>query len=194
MDSEWRDGFVFVGNQLALDFVNTRPVIGGEAREFLPDESALRRWLIAAGLEPGKLRGGGDTTGMEALRDFRESLRETLAVVEGGGEVPLSFLKRLNRLLSDHPYVEQVQPGQAGLERLRRFEPRETGDVFAPLAWSVAMLLTGVDRSRIRKCANCVLHFLDTSKKGTRIWCSMSMCGNRAKVAAYARRKRSTRE
>src|SRR6516164_5368126 len=47
-----------------------------------------------------------------------------------------------------------------------------------------------VDRTRVRKCGQCVLHFLDTSKKGTRRWCSMQLCGNRLKVAAYALRKR----
>jgi len=52
-------------------------------------------------------------------------------------------------------------------------------------------LLTDADRSRVHKCANCVGHFLDTSKKGTRRWCSMQLGGNRAKVAAYAARRRT---
>ncbi|MFH9745472.1 CGNR zinc finger domain-containing protein [Streptomyces anulatus] len=44
---------------------------------------------------------------------------------------------------------------------------------------------------RIRPCANdaCVLHFYDVSKNGTRRWCSMAGCGNRAKAQRhYARR------
>lgn len=44
---------------------------------------------------------------------------------------------------------------------------------------------------RIRPCANdaCVLHFYDISKNGTRRWCSMAGCGNRAKAQRhYARR------
>jgi predicted RNA-binding Zn ribbon-like protein len=47
-----------------------------------------------------------------------------------------------------------------------------------------------VDRNRVRKCDQCVLHFHDISKKGTRRWCSMQLCGNRLKVAAYAARQR----
>jgi predicted RNA-binding Zn ribbon-like protein len=35
-----------------------------------------------------------------------------------------------------------------------------------------------------------VLHFCDTSRKGTRRWCRMQICGNRAKVATYAARHR----
>jgi hypothetical protein len=48
--SDWVDGFLFVGNQLALDFLNTRPVQDGEALELLPDFTALLRWYKAAGL------------------------------------------------------------------------------------------------------------------------------------------------
>ncbi len=49
-NSDLRDGFLFVGNQLALDFLNTRPVQNGEPMELLPDFSALLRWFQAAKL------------------------------------------------------------------------------------------------------------------------------------------------
>jgi len=70
------------------------------------------------------------------------------------------------------------------------FDPRRPEDLFAPLAYSAATLFADVDRNRVRKCRRCVLHFYDTSKKGTRRWCSMRLCGNRLKVAAYAARQR----
>ena len=44
----------------------------------------------------------------------------------------------------------------------------------------------------MRKCESCVVHFLDTSKKGARRWCSMNICGNKVKVANYQQRKRNT--
>ncbi len=47
------------------------------------------------------------------------------------------------------------------------FEPRQPEDLFAPLAHNTAALFANVDRSRVRKCDQCVLHFHDTSKKGT---------------------------
>src|SRR5208283_1226259 len=43
-------GFLFVGNQLALDFLNTRPAQNGEPEELLPDFSALLGWFQAAEL------------------------------------------------------------------------------------------------------------------------------------------------
>ena len=35
--SDWKDGFLFLGNQLALDFLNTRPILNGKETELLPD-------------------------------------------------------------------------------------------------------------------------------------------------------------
>jgi predicted RNA-binding Zn ribbon-like protein len=63
-------------------------------------------------------------------------------------------------------------------------------DLFAPLAYGAASLFANVDRERVRKCANCIGQFYDTSNKGTRRWCSMKLCGNRLKVSAYADRQR----
>ena len=47
---EWIDGFLFVGNHLALDFLNTRPVLAEGPTELLPDVDALVRWVVTLGL------------------------------------------------------------------------------------------------------------------------------------------------
>ncbi len=51
------------------------------------------------------------------------------------------------------------------------FETPQPEDLFAPLVHSAAKLFAEADRNRVRKCGHCVLHFYDTSKKGTRRWC-----------------------
>jgi predicted RNA-binding Zn ribbon-like protein len=58
-------------------------------------------------------------------------------------------------------------------------------------AWVVGDLLTQVDLGRVKACPGheCGWLFADTS--GRRTWCSMASCGNRAKVAAFAHRRRS---
>ncbi|OPX12458.1 CGNR zinc finger domain-containing protein, partial [Gordonia sp. i37] len=40
---------------------------------------------------------------------------------------------------------------------------------------------------RIRQCQHpqCVLWYLDTSRSGTRRWCSMAICGNRTKARRH---------
>jgi predicted RNA-binding Zn ribbon-like protein len=114
--------------------------------------------------------------------------------MEAGDSPAAGFMGDLNRLLLEYPYLDQVVDGKSGLVRRKRFTPELPEHVFAPLADAIAGLLTNVTKSRIRKCRNCVLHFHDTSKKGTRLWCSMNLCGNRSKVAAYAERKRAAAE
>jgi predicted RNA-binding Zn ribbon-like protein len=38
-----------------------------------------------------------------------------------------------------------------------------------------------------------LLHFYDTTKSGTRRWCSMAVCGNRAKAARHYERAKTGR-
>jgi predicted RNA-binding Zn ribbon-like protein len=79
------------------------------------------------------------------------------------------------------------------LVRKYSFDPDQPQAFWALIAEAVASLLAETDHSRMRKCESCVVHFLDTSKKGSRRWCSMNICGNRIKVARYQRRKQNTR-
>lgn len=196
--------FLFLGNHLALDFLNTRPVVGGETVEFLEDGHALAGWLGAAGLvsreDARKLAARWRGREIPELLRFREALRQVVLDIEaGGGASPWTgFIALLNRLLEAHPRVNRmiVDPNtEHGLQCVRRFTPRDPQDVFEVVADAAADLLAqtsgrGEAATRLRKCRNCVLHFLDTSKKGSRQWCSMSLCGNRSKVAAFAERKR----
>jgi predicted RNA-binding Zn ribbon-like protein len=197
--SDWKDGFLFVGNQLALDFLNTRPVQDGVLSELLPDFSALLRWFQAAALlsspEAASLqrRWGGSSRARrttKAMRQLRERLRKDILAWERSGLVQHPMLAELNRLMTDHPMRNRLRTNRKSHSTELWFEPREPEDLFAPLAHSAAALFATVDRQRVRKCAHCVLHFQDTSKKGTRRWCSMQLCGNRLKVAAYAARRR----
>jgi predicted RNA-binding Zn ribbon-like protein len=198
-DPDGRDGFFFVGNQLALDFLNTCLVQNGEPVELLPDFSALLRWFHAA-----KLLSAHDVANLQqqwghparaqrtvdAMRQLREKLRKEILAWERGGAVRHATVDELNRLIADHPMRTRLKVSEGAFLTELWFEPRRPEDLFAPLAHSAATLFAHVDRNRVRKCDQCVLHFHDTSKKGTRRWCSMQLCGNRLKVAAYAARQR----
>ena len=195
-ESDWKDGFLFVGNHLALDFLNTRPVENGKPTELLSDFGALLRWVQAAGLltagqtsslqrQWGKEEQSRQTLG--ELRALRERLRKQVLAWEEGEPVRHSTVVELNQLMAQHPMLTRLkEDGTAELW----FQPAQPEDLLAPLAHSAAMLFAEVDRARVRKCGRCVLHFYDISKKGTRRWCSMRLCGNRMKVAAYAARRR----
>ena len=200
--SPWRDGFLFLGNQVTLDFLNTRPVIDGEPRELITDFRALLRWFRAAGLlqqrEAAELsqqwcdssRGHDVVKGLQA---WRERLRAAVVAWEAGQSPPRGILRELNRLMAEYPVLTRLRVSTGGLVLELWFQPRVPEALVAPMAHSAAMLFATADRSRLRMCGNCVLHFLDTSKKGTRRWCSMKLCGNRLKVAAYAARRQKSK-
>ena len=65
--------------------------------------------------------------------------------------------------------------------------------LLAPVLWSTGDLLAGNQLARVRECANsnCLWVFIDESKNGTRRWCSMSACGNRAKAHRHYTRKKA---
>ncbi len=196
---DWNNGFLFLGNNAILDFLNTRPVQDGEGLELLPNFDAVLRWFQAAGLltpweVPGlKRRWRRSRKAQQAhkqMLDFRERLRNAVLSWEAGQPVHPAMIEEINRLMVEHPMLTRLRStGGASMTELF-FDTKEPGDLFAPLAHGSATLFAKVDRTRLRMCRHCILHFLDTSKKGTRQWCSMQLCGNRAKVAAYAARKK----
>jgi len=201
--TEWKDRFLFLGNDVALDFVNTRPVLDIEPIELLPDFKALVRWFRAANLVSS--REGADLEQhwsesvraqrtVQTIRELREKIRKEILEWERDGIVHRSTIDDLNRLMANHPMRTRLRSGGQGLVTQPYFVPQQPEDLVAPLAYGVARLFSNVDRTRVRKCDYCVLHFHDTSKKGTRRWCSMRLCGNRLKVAAYAARKRECQQ
>jgi predicted RNA-binding Zn ribbon-like protein len=199
-DPVWKNGFLFVGNHLALDLLNTRPVLDGKATELLPDFASLLRWFQTAGLlglrdvAALKRQWNQSVEGrrtVEAMRRLRERLRKGILTWEDGGDVRRCTLDELNRLMAAYPMRARLKKRNGkGLSTELYFKLQRPEDLFAPLARAAAMLFANTNRDRVRKCDQCVLHFVDTSKKGTRRWCSMQLCGNRLKVAAYAARRR----
>jgi predicted RNA-binding Zn ribbon-like protein len=86
-------------------------------------------------------------------------------------------------LFAATPDVPPVLAGgrrQAGAGRIR------VGQALSSLARD-AVATVGADNNRLRRCdaADCGIVFHDESRTGTRRWCSMARCGNRAKVRAF---------
>ena len=198
---DWVDGFLFVGNHLALDFLNTKPILEGTPRELLPNASALVRWLAASGIvETEKdrelVRAWSHTAQAERfvrkLVAFRERLRAAVLRLESGLAPGDSFLAEMNMLLGIYPQRSILTKRGSKVSLNRSFEPRKSEDTWIPILAATTELLSTLEPSRIRQCESesCVIHFYDTSKRGSRRWCSMNICGNRLKVAAYQRRQR----
>jgi predicted RNA-binding Zn ribbon-like protein len=197
--NEWIDGFLFVANRPILDLLNTKPVLADGSTELLPDVRALERWLIASGVVTSPktkaiVRGWRHSTEATAflkqLIAFRERLREAVVRIEMGSSPTDAFLAEVNSLLIQYPFHTSLRKRDGKVIRETLFEPRKPTDLWAPIIDATTDLLAEAESSRIRKCESCVVHFFDTSKKGSRRWCSMNICGNKLKVAAYQRRRR----
>lgn len=196
---EWIDGFLFVANRSVLDLLNTKPVLAGEPTELLPDFHALGRWLIASGIVSSaktkkmlwvwrNLPEAADF--LKELITFREHLRDAVLCIEGGSTPSNGFIKEMNTRLLQYPSYELLHKQDGQLIRERFFSPQRPANLWEPIIDDAAALLCEPEIHRIRKCESCVIHFFDTSKKGSRRWCSMNICGNKFKVCAYQRRKR----
>jgi predicted RNA-binding Zn ribbon-like protein len=136
---------------------------------------------------------------MEAAAIFRGAiaLRETtyriFHAVASGSAPADGDLSELNRELKETPAREALQRIGGAFGWRVEGKPLATASaLLAPVLWSAGDLLAGPQLERVRECANgkCLWLFLDESKNGSRRWCSMTACGNRAKAHRhYARLK-----
>jgi predicted RNA-binding Zn ribbon-like protein len=199
--NEWVDGFLFVANRQILDLLNTKPVLADAPTELLADVRALERWLTASGTvssvrDKAAVREWRNSAEADVfLRQlivFRERLRDTVLRIESGMLPSDVFVSEVNSLLFQYPRPASLRKRGGKLTRETIAEFHKPADLWAPIVEATADLLVETEPSRIRKCESCVVHFFDTSKKGARRWCSMNICGNKLKVAAYQQRKRAT--
>lgn len=197
--NEWVDGFLFVANRPILDFLNTKPVLTDVPTELIVDMHALERWLVASGMVTSSktkslLRSWRNAPEADAFRQhllaFRERLRIAVRKIENGGLPSGSFLSEVNALLLQYPRHTSLNRRDGRILREPFFEPGKPSDFWSLFVGAAADLLSEIPTSRLRQCESCVVHFLDISKKGSRRWCSMKICGNKLKVAAYQQRRR----
>jgi len=188
-----------VGDHPALDFINTHATPGGVPAEFVPDGAAMLAWLEKAELidaaTAAKFRAAPQldnvAKGARALRQWLRAFVQRHA----GKPLPASAaaeLGPLNLLLAEDKSFARITGGPTGLalQRLRRWESPE--ELLQPIAGAIADLVGHADFSLIRACEghDCSLIFLDRTKAHARRWCSMALCGNRAKAAAHRARLR----
>jgi predicted RNA-binding Zn ribbon-like protein len=199
---EWVDGFLFLANLPILDFLNTKPLLAEGPTELLVDVHAMERWFIGAGIVSSakakslmrSWRNSSEAASLlKNLIAFRERLREAVLRIEDGLAPGDEFLQEINSGLVHHPPVMVLSRRKGQIVREPLLNLSRPSDLWAPLLDGAADLLSEREVHRIRKCEACVIHFFDTSKKGSRRWCSMNICGNKLKVAAYQQRKRGSK-
>ena len=180
-------------DDLCLAFVNTNYWRGtATPTEELQTPADLAAWCEGTGLWAaealGPVRAAAAARFAEALA-LRETLFRIFSATCAGSAPAADDLGTLNAALAAAPPRARLRDAGGGL---RWDVPGGRMAPLAPVLWSAGDLLAGARLGRVRQCANpqCRWLFLDDSKGGTRRWCSMSACGNRAKAHRhYARRK-----
>lgn len=181
--------FYIVGNNLALDFINS------ELFELTREN--LLSWAIAVNLLDAqtaeKLLSKWNESQLEEILDFRKNLREIVVDLVNGKKLSSFGINLINQTLrqtNGHSKLVQTEDGFA-----KRFEIdlTEPSKIIVPIAKSMADLLCYGDLSFLRKCEreDCILYFYDTTKNHKRRWCSMAICGNRAKAAKFYQKKKA---
>jgi predicted RNA-binding Zn ribbon-like protein len=204
------DGYQFEisGGHPALDFTNTvgRRMDPANNQERLTHYGRLVSWSQQAGLvtakEAERLRaeaGGRTRAATAALRRaivLREALFDLFVAIAQGKRPPSAALDTVNGALPAAMAALRVGPERDGFGWRFARDDADLAPMLAPIVRAAADLLTGADLARVRECGSdtCFWLFLDHSKNGTRRWCDMKVCGNRAKARRhYQREKKAER-
>ncbi|WP_051021459.1 CGNR zinc finger domain-containing protein [Nocardia araoensis] len=172
--------FTFVSGNLALDFAGTVKARSTTFEDVLTSPAILDDWIVAAGLLESPPSSDADTL-ERAVRLREAAYRMALATASG---------KAFDD--DDRVTVNEFAGGTPPSISLR-------GDGMVVRSGDADAVLTAIARSAIeligggalvKECgrAACTRLYVDTSRGGSRRWCDMTLCGNRAKNAAFRAR------
>lgn len=183
--SQDRDGFRFRGGHAAIDLPATLAGrLKATPRDLLNSAADLDRWLVSAGL--AATAPAADDRDLKMARQLREAIFVLAENPRARNEQARAARKTLNAIAAGHPASPMLRPD--GSVRLRG----SGAALLVTLAHQAIELFGSSEGAQIRQCASdtCTLYFVDSSRAGDRKWCSMSGCGNKAKVAEFRRRSR----
>ena len=194
---------IFIADSPGLDFLNSVATPVDTAIDWIEDGEGLLAWLAQAGLVPADalnaikaraLPGELDGVGEQA-RALREWFRGLVRAHMGRPltRKALRELEPLNRLLERDETFRQLMPHQHGghsveLRAMRRWRSPES--LLLPIGEAMAKFVCEENFTNVKACQgkSCTLLFADHTRRRARRWCSMALCGNRAKQAAHRAR------
>lgn len=171
----------FDSGSLALDFATTGALTFGATEQFGSD-AALTLWLA-------EHFDAVDTGSRDARLDDALMLRSAIARLAEAAEAATDLDPRDIDVVNLVAAMPDIPPTLSGGSRQAGRASASGGQALATIARETVELL-GSAADRLRRCAapECRMLYLDTSRAGSRRWCSMQRCGNRAKVRAHRER------
>jgi predicted RNA-binding Zn ribbon-like protein len=198
---------IFIADALGLDFLNSIATPVDTPIDWLDSGDGLLRWLAQAKLVPAdaldvlkaRTMPGELDNVAEQARALREWFRSFVRKHMGRPLAPkaLRELEPINGLLErDEAFSQILRHRHNGGDRLelqvvRRWRSPES--LLPPIAEALAKFVCEEDFADLKACEghSCTLLFADHSRRRARRWCSMAICGNRAKQAAHRNRLKS---
>jgi predicted RNA-binding Zn ribbon-like protein len=205
-----RPAAIFVGDAPGLDFLNSVATPVDTPVDWIDDGDGLLSWLDQARLVPpevlqsiGKRTSSGELDKVaDEARQLREWFRGFVQEHKGRRLVlqDLGELEPLNRLLERDARFNRIslrhdtRPPSVELEEMRPWRSPEA--LLLPIAIALARLLVNEDFTHVKACEGpaCTLLFADHTRGHARRWCSMAICGNRAKQAAHRQRLKTRQQ
>lgn len=186
--------FLFLAGNLCLDFLNTEIILNGERTDLLESGADFFLWLQDAQIFERDILENMKANWWniifpEAI-EFRQALRKMIESIENQQVLAENAIEAINHYLLSVPTYQQIELEGAEFHTHFHYRITEAEQLLYPIAESARELLTECEHSRIKQCASdtCILHFYDSSKNGSRRWCSMETCGNRSKVKRHYER------
>jgi len=178
----------FIGNHPALDFINSAYGTGDNSCDCLVDDASALAWLRAAGQLSSEVK-----TPPAGLAELARSLRQAASLlIESAKSGRPGDPAVVNDILAKgQPRRLLALDGAGKFVFMEQRRDASAASLLEPIATAVARLLAEGNLAQVRQCEahDCTLQFLDITKSGRRRWCSMAVCGNRMKVAAFRSRK-----
>ena len=195
---------IFVADSLGLDFLNSIATPVDTPFDWLDSGDGFLGWLAQAELVPADaldaLRARAMPGELDKVADQARALREwfrRFVHKHMGRPLPpkaLQELGPLNKLLQrDETFSQISRHRERGGDRfelraMRRWRSPES--LLLPIGEALAKFVCEEDFARVKACEGhkCTLVFADHTRTQARRWCSMAICGNRAKQAAHRNR------
>ena len=191
---------LFLADALGLDFLNSIATPVDTPVDWIDDGEGLLAWLEQARLVPAEALAAMRARAMPdefdnvaaQARSLREWFREFVRVHKGRVLSPkvLRELEPINRLLERDESFGRIEAGEGGLQLATMRRWRSPESLLLPIGEALARFVCDEDFSHVKACEGpaCTLLFADHTRGHARRWCSMALCGNRAKQAAHRQR------
>jgi predicted RNA-binding Zn ribbon-like protein len=193
--------FLLLGGRLAIDFANIPSYPGAPAEHLSWEELIVflqASQIVSAERSSNLLAlSGSDPDAAQTLLSrsirLRDALRKAFGAIVKREGIAREWIEPINEILRITEGHDEVVFKENTWKMEFKAREESLDWLLAAIARSAAEIIVEGTQARLRICANpaCGLFFNDKSRTRRRRWCSMAICGNRQKVASFARRHAS---